>query len=279
MKIKIITDSAADFGYDIPENVTVIPMSVRFGQQEYKDGVTISHRRFYEMLIESDDLPTTSLISPGDFSAAYETALKSRDAVIVITISSRLSGTYQSAVVGAEGFENVYVVDSMNASIGEQILVSHALQLIEKGYSPCEAVDELNKIKTKIHTIGVRDTLEYLKKGGRISRTTAFVGEMLSIKPVLTVKDGQISMLGKARGSKNGNNFLIREIRRTAGIDFGKPVALGYTGLSDSFLQKYIRDSSHLYNGHENCLKICGVGATIGTHLGPGAILVSFFSK
>ncbi len=279
MKIRIITDSTADFGYDIPENVTVIPMSVRFGRQEYKDGVTISHRRFYEMLIESDDLPTTSLIPPGDFSTAYETALENRDAVIVITISSRLSGTYQSAVVGAEGFENVYVVDSMNATIGEQILVRYALQLVEKGYSPTEIVEELNKARNNIHTIGVRDTLEYLKKGGRVSRTTAFVGEMLSIKPVLTVKEGQITMLGKARGSKNGNNFLIKEIQRLDGIDFNKPVALGYTGLSDSFLQKYIQDSRHLYEGHESCLKICCVGAAIGTHLGPDAVLVSFFSK
>ncbi len=279
-KIKIITDSASDICFDIPENVKVLPMTIRFGEEEYRDGVTISHQEFYNKLIESNVLPATSLISPGDFSAAYETAAANGEIVIVITVSSKLSGTYQSAVLAANNFPGtVFVVDSLNASIGEQILVRYAAQLAELMETPEEIVEELNKVKQHIHTIGVVDTLEYLKKGGRVSSAVALVGEVLSIKPVLAVKNGEVVMLGKARGSKNRNNFLNKEIGQTNGIDFTKPICLGYTGLSDAYLQKYILDSSALYEGHREQLRICSIGATIGTHIGPGAVMVSFFAK
>ncbi len=279
-KIRIITDSASDFTTDIPENVTVLPISICFGEEEYWDGETINHREFYEKLIESDILPTTSLISPARFEEAFEQAVRAGETVIAIPVSSKLSGTYQSAVIAAQEFpEQVFVVDSMNAAVGEQILVRYAAQLAGIMDDPEQIVSILNDVKKKIHTMAVVDTLDYLKKGGRISSGVAFVGEMLSIKPVLAVQDGVVAILGKARGSKNGNNFLMKEIAKTRGIDFEKPLCLGYTGLSDAYLRKYIQDSQALYAGHEDSLRTCTVGATIGTHIGPGAVAVAFFEK
>ncbi len=279
-KIRIITDSASDLTAGKWEGVTVLPMSVRFGDVEYLDGVTITHREFYEKLIESDELPATSLIAPGIFAEAYEEAVKAGEDVIVITVSGKLSGTYQSAMLAAEDYiGRVYVVDSRNVAIGEQILVKRAMQWIEQGLEAEAVAMRLEEEKEKIHTIALLDTLEYLKKGGRISKTAAFMGDMLSIKPVVAIQDGVIAMLGKARGSRSGNNFLIKEIQNTAGVDFTKPLCLGYTGLSDHLLQKYIQDSKSLWDGHEDSLEICSIGATIGTHAGPNAIAVSFFAR
>ena len=174
--------------------------------------------------------------------------------------------------------EKVFVIDSYNATIGEGILVRYALLLKDQGLSAKEIVGILEASKEQIHTLGVLDTLEYLKKGGRISAATAFLGSAMAIKPVVAVSEGEIIMLGKARGSKNGNNFLMKEIEKADGIDFTRPFCLGYTGLSDEMLQKYIKDSEALWSGHTDQLPVCSLGATIGTHVGPGAIAVAFFS-
>jgi len=122
------------------------------------------------------------------------------------------------------------------------------------------------------------DTLEYLKKGGRISSTVAFAGGMLNIKPAICIEDGEIKMLGMARGSKKANNLLMQEIAKAGGVDFGKPLLLGYTGLNDSLLQKYIADSAHLWEGNVETLPQTVVGSVVGTHAGPGAVAVAFFS-
>lgn len=225
-------------------------------------------------------MPGTNLVSPAAFEEAYKEAVNASEKVIAITISGKLSGTYQSAVLAAAQFEgSVFVVDSLNAAIGEQVLVKYALQLVDAGSPVDEIVATLEKTKKNIHILALLDTLEYLKKGGRISKAVAFVGGALSIKPVITVTDGEVVLLGKARGSKNGNNFLIKEIENTKGVDFDKPFCLGYTGLDDTLLQKYIKDSEALWADHTDNLPICSVGATIGTHVGPNAVAVAFFDK
>ena len=276
-KIRIITDSAADLGNIRPE-VTVIPMKISFGSETYLDGVNLSHREFYEKLVESDTLPVTSLVSPGEFSDVFEKAAAAGEKMLVITISGDLSGTYQSALLAAEEYAgSIRVIDSRQATVGEQVVVNRALQLMDEGLDLDAIADRLEAEKGEIHTIGLLDTLEYLKKGGRISSTVAFIGGALAIKPVVAVSDGEIIMLGKARGSKNGSNFLIREIEKADGVDFSRPFCLGYTGLSDELLQKYIHDSEHLWKDYAKELPISTLGATIGTHVGPGAVAVAFF--
>ncbi|MDE7353885.1 MAG: DegV family protein [Acetatifactor sp.] len=277
--IRIITDSAADMGDVIREDLTILPIHITFGDQEFQDGVDMTHRMFYERLIESDELPATSQVAPFAFEEAYEAAKAQGDEVIAITLSSKLSGTWQSANIAAEGYEDmVHVVDSENVSIGQRVLVEYALRLKDGGMTALEIAEKLEAEKKSIRLIALLDTLEYLKKGGRISRAAAVAGSLLSIKPVIAIQGGEVVILGKARGSRQGNNLLAEQIRLTGGIDFSRPYVLGYTGLSDMLLQKYIADNEVLWKDHVESLDAVSVGGTIGTHTGPGAIGAAFFS-
>lgn len=277
-KIRIITDSASDLRDCARPDVTVLPMTISFGQDSYRDGVDLQPREFYEKLIESDSLPTTSLISPAVFEEVFRTAAEADEKVLVITLSGKLSGTYQSAVIAAADYaDRVWVVDSCNVTLGEQILVRYAMELVDRGMAPEDIAQALETAKGKIHIVGLLDTLEYLRKGGRIPKAAAMLGDMLSIKPVVTVSGGEVTLLGKARGSRNGNNYLIKEIEKANGIDFSMPFGLGFTGLNDATLQKYIQDSKAIWASFTDALPICPVGATIGTHVGPNAIVVAFF--
>lgn len=280
MSIRIITDSASDIlRRDIPE-LTIIPMTVTFGDRTYQDGVNLSHTEFYEKLIESDTLPVTSQVNPGQFEDTFRSAVESGETVIAITLSSKLSGTYQSACIAAEEFPGkVYVVDSLNAAIGQQILVLRALELLKEHENAEKIVAILNHEKQNIRLVALLDTLEYLKRGGRLSKGEAVIGGILSIKPVVCISDGLVKVLGKARGSRNGNNLLIQQIQATTGIDFSRPYTLGYTGTSDHLLRKYIADSTDLWQGHTDHLPVSTIGGTIGTHIGPGGIAVAFFCK
>lgn len=255
-------------------------MTISFGEEQYQDGITLSHKEFYEKLIESDTLPTTSQIPPYTFQKAVEEAVGQGEKVIIITISSRLSGTWQSAMMAAENYpDSVYVVDSENVTVGEHILVEYALRMKDNGMTIEAIVEELESIKKRIRLVALLDTLEYLKKGGRVSKTVAFAGEMLSIKPVVAIENGEVVVIGKARGSKKANNFIIEKIQESGGIDFDKPYFLGYTGLSDQLMHKYVEDNSSLWADHVKELSVETVGGTIGTHAGPGAIAVAWVFK
>jgi len=279
MNVRIIADSTADLIPQLRERVCVVPLTVHFGEEEYIDGVTIDHKTFYEKLIETDVMPTTSQAAPAAFEEPFAAVAAAGDSAVVITLASSLSGTYQSAVIAAGEYENIYVVDSGSVAIGSGILVELALQLADQGLSARQIADRLEEEKKKICIVALVDTLEYLKRGGRVSKTVAFAGTLLNIKPVLAVREGEILMLGKARGSKQGNNLLVQEISNAGGVDFGRPLLLGYTGLSDVLLQKYIQDSKHLWEGGTDCLRTTPIGSVIGTHAGPGAVAVAFFKK
>lgn len=276
-KTRIIVDSTSDLMPHIKERVHVVPLTVLFGEEEFIDGVTIDHKHFYEKLVECDILPTTSQATPIGFMNEYEKAKQAGEEAVVITISSKLSGTYQSAIIATEDYEGIYVVDSGTGAVGGGILIDYALRLVDQGLSAAEIAQQLEEVKTKIRIVALVDTLEYLKKGGRISAAVALAGSVLNIKPVLSVIDGEVSMLGKARGSKMGNNLLVQEIEKAGGIDFSKPVLLGYTGLSDALLVKYIADSKHIWEAAMDEVPYTTIGSVIGTHAGPGAIAVAFF--
>lgn len=282
MAVKFIVDSACDI---LPEEakefgIIHLPLKVLFGENEYADSVDLSHEEFYEKLVESDVLPKTSQVPPADFEDAYRKVTEENNEAIVITVSGKLSGTYQSAMIAQEDFEGkVFVVDSENVAIGERILVYRGLEYAKMGLKASEIADKLNEDKKKIRLMALLDTLEYLKKGGRISSAVAFAGGLLSIKPVVAVENGEVSLIGKARGSKQGNNLLRELVAKSKGIDFEKPFSLAYSGLSDKLLKKYIEDSAELWKGHTENLPIYTIGCAIGTHVGPGAIAVAFFEK
>ena len=280
MKVRIITDSTADLVPVLKERIATVPLSIVFGDEQYVDGVTIDHTRFYEKLVESDMLPTTSQPTPAAFAKAYQAAVDAGEEAVVLTVSSELSGTYQSAMIAAEDFPGkVYVVDTKSVALGSAILAELALQLADSGLDAASIAQRLTQEREHIRLIAMLDTLEYLKRGGRISKTAAFAGGLLSIKPVIGLQDGKIEILGKARGSKQGNNMLVKEIESSGGVDFSKPLLLGYTGMSDVLLRKYIEDSAYIWQEYKSELPVTIVGSVVGTHAGPGAVAVAFFAK
>lgn len=282
MSVRLIIDSASDISKKEAEalGIIMLPMTITFDGTDYFDGVDLLPRRFYEMLIESDALPKTGQISPFRFKEAFEKHTQNDEELIVVTISSKLSGTYESAVQAAESFGGrVYVIDSLNACVGERLLAEYALRLIRGGKTAEYIAAELNRVKRRINLIAVLDTLEYLKKGGRISGAAAIAGQLLSIKPVVGIVDGEVKALGKAMGSKKGNNLLNKLVEEKKGIDFEMPYATVWTGLEKTTLEKYIRDSARLWKEHVEEIPSYIVGATIGTHIGPGAVGVAFFEK
>ena len=330
MAVRIVTDSGSDILPDEYENLRVLPLSVNFGATTYLDGVDLTHERFYELMVEEDELPKTGQVNPFAFGQAFEEAAAAGDDVVCITLSSKLSGTYQSALTAASGMNEgfgangaggsndanavddasdangsndanevpnandasgaksvnnakgtVHVVDSMSVCVGERVLVEYALRLADEGRSAAQIAAELLRARESIVVVGLLDTLEYLRRGGRISGAAAGVGQLLSIKPVISIQDGEVVLLGKARGSKNGRNLLNEQVTAAGGIDFAMPLALGYAGLSDKLLMKYIDDSREIWEPGfaDGKLPIHTVGATIGTHVGPGAIALAFFEQ
>lgn len=280
MSIRIITDSASDMTPAEHPALRVLPLSVTFGTDVYMDGVDIDHQRFYEMLVERDELPKTGQVNPYTFSQAIAEAREAGDEAVIITVGAKLSGTNQSArtaLAEAPGGD-VFVVDSNNVTLGERVLVEYALRLVDEGKSAAQIAAVVEAVRDRVVVIGLLETLEYLVRGGRLSAAAGAVGTLFNVKPVVAAEDGLIVQLGKARGSKNGRNLLNQKVEKAGGVDFSMPLALGYTGLSDAVLKKYIEDSAALWAGHtERELPIHTIGATIGTHVGPGAVAVAFF--
>lgn len=280
MKPLILTDTASDIAVAARDDLRVLPMKIFFGDAEYLDTVTLSHTEFYEKLIESGTLPTTSQIPPYEFERAFAQAAEEGRQVVVITLSQKLSGTYQSACIAAERFPGqVFLVDSESVAVGQRILVEYALRLVENRHEASVIAAELERVKRRVCVIALLDTLEYLKAGGRISRTAAVAGGLLNIKPVVSIENGEVALIGKARGSKNGSNLLRERITACGGVDFRYPCRLGYTGLDETMLQKYIADNADLWQVEDRALPTGTIGGTIGAHAGPGAIAVAFFAR
>lgn len=279
MSIRIITDSTVDIAPAYEKKIAaVVPMTIAFGEEEYIDGITINKKEFYDRLTGSEELPKTSQATPDAFIKVFEELTARGESAVVITVSSKLSGTYQSARIAAEDFPNVQVVDSRNVSIGSGVLAQYACRCVEQGMGLEELTQHLIQKREEIGLVALVDTLKYLKKGGRISGTAAIAGEILNIKPVITVQDGEIAILGKARGSKKANNFLVEQIGKS-GVNYEMPILLGYTGNSDEMLQNYVHDSQCLWKGHVEQLDHVQIGSVVGTHAGPGAVAVAYFKE
>lgn len=279
MSFRILADSASDIEAEEAKalGIEMIPMEITFGTEVFEDGVTLSHDRFFEKLIETDEMPKTSCISEYRFEEKFREMTAGGEEVICIVLSSGLSSTFDCAEKAAAKVPGVYVVDSQTASLGERILTEYAIRLASDGVSAKEAFGKLEEKKKKIRLIALMETLKYLKKGGRISPLVAISGELLNIKPVISLQ-GTVKMLGKAIGSKKGNNLLNECIRKAGGVDFSMPFTTAYSGQSSAILDKYIADSSALWQEHAEEIPKHQIGSTIGTHIGPGAIGVAFFT-
>lgn len=278
--IKIITDSTSDIdvAYAKELNIDIVPLKVIIDGKEYKDRVDLQPDQFYSLLEKSEVLPTTSQPSPQEFLNYYEEAKEKGDSVIVMTLSGTISGTYQSANIAKDlaEYENIYVIDSLNATQALRLLVLKAIALREEGKDAETIFNELQAYKERVRIVAFVDTLEYLCKGGRMSKTVAAAGTLLKVKPIIGLRDGKLEMFSKAREAVKATAKIIELIHEDGEIDFNEPICIGYTG-SDEGLEKFeqaLRDEfkfDDVLHGF--------VGPVIGTHAGPGARLIAYVKK
>lgn len=279
MAVKLIIDAGCDLSQAQAQDLGVIlvPMTVHFGDEEYRSGIDLTHEEFYNKLAKSKELPTTSQPTPYHFEQVFQQVKDSGNEAVVLCVSSSLSGTFQSATIAAADFSDcIYVVDTRAVSIAQKILLDYAISLKKHGACAKEIAAELEKKKADVCAYGAVDTLEYLMKGGRLSKAAGAVGSVLGIRPILYLCDGELAVAGKARGPKAAitmTHNLIAEV----GIDYSMPVGIGYTGNDASVIDPYLNASNSVWAGYD--VPVYNVGSTVGTHTGPGLFIVAFFKK
>ncbi|MDR0469251.1 MAG: DegV family protein [Peptococcaceae bacterium] len=279
MSVMIVTDSTSDISQEEAgkENISVVPLKTIFGDEEYLEGIDISPEEFYTKMSQSKSLPKSSQPSPFDFEQIFRRFQEAGDQIVAICLGSRFSGTYQSACIAQEKCGgDIRVIDSGIGTVGLRILVKHAIALREAGKKAEEIADAIEEGKKSICFFAAVDTLEYLFRGGRLSRTSAIAGTLLNIKPLICVEDGEIKVIGKAIGIKKAFKELLNLVRSVGGIDYTKPFAIGYTGERDRFM-KFEQMCRDFMEGHEPI--ISSIGSVIGTHAGPGAVAITFFRQ
>lgn len=279
--IRIITDSAADFEpRELEElNITCIPLSVRFGEADYQENVNLTKDQFYDLLLSSGELPKTSQAAPQILLDLFEDAAKAGDEAIYFTLSSALSGTYQSALVAKNIVDSdlCHVVDSRNATGGQRMILEHAVKLRDEGKSAAEIIAAVEDIRSRIVLYACIDTLEYLYKGGRISQTAYKLGTLANIKPIITVEpDGSIGVPAKAMGMRKGMDYLCKQTEQHP-MDPAFPFYAMYTNVPDvaySLVEKLEASGIHVPQD-----RIIQVGAAIGSHVGPDACGFVYVAK
>jgi len=271
--IRIITDSAADFEpWELEQyQITCIPLSVMLGDREYQENVNLSKTQFYELLTSTGEYPKTAQASPQALMDIFEEAKAAGDQAVYITLSSALSGTYQSAVAALDmaEFDEGYVIDSRNATGGQRMLVEHAVKLRDAGKKAAEIVAGVEAIRDRVVLYACIDTLEYLYRGGRISRTSYAMGSIAQIKPIISVDLlGSVAVPAKAMGMRKGMDFLCKQVQaRTPDEAF--PFYIMYTAdrTNGELLAQRLRELG-IEVPQEHMMH---VGAAIGSHIGPNA--------
>ena len=278
--IQIITDSTCDLSPELVQKlgVHVIPLSICFGADTYTDGVTIDKETFYAKLAEAEQLPTTSQPNPAAMLDCMEPLLEQGDEIVGIFLSSKLSGTFQSATIaaGMADSDNIHLVDSLNATFGLGLLVMIAARARDEGKTAAQIVEIVEEAKSRLRLIAFVDTLKYLQMGGRISAASAVVGTLLGINPLISVIDGAVESIGKARGRKGAYRHLKTLFEQEA-VDENFPVFFGATN-DDAAMNELEAALTPSFTGAVEVYH-SEIGAAIGTHAGPGAAGIAYIAK
>jgi DegV family protein with EDD domain len=273
MTVKIVTDSLSDITSDMAGElgVTVVPLYVRFGEEVYRDRVEMTTDEFYHRLVREDNLPSTTQPTPNDFADVYQKLAKETDEILVIVVSSKLSGTYQSALQAKEAFEGkcrIEVIDSLSVAMGLGLIVISAVKAVNNGANLDEVAELSRRAVSRSHVIAYFDTLKYLAKGGRIGKAQSLLGSVLSFMPILMVKDGEMAPLTRVRSLNAGIDYLYNF---AAGFSNIEGLAVEHATNPDD-AETLIERLGTLYPREQIYQSI--VSPVIGTHSGPHPLAV-----
>ncbi|MCI9403640.1 MAG: DegV family protein [Oscillospiraceae bacterium] len=280
MPIRIVVDSSADFDRTEAKrlNIDIVPMSIQFGDQSFLDGISLSKADFYKQLSEGSANPYTAQPAPSDFLPYLQAAKEAGDEVLIITISSVLSGTYQSAVISKTmcDYSPIYIIDSLTATAGIQILAEEACRLRDLRYSAAQITQELENLKPHIRIFAIVDTLEYLRRGGRLSNFQAGLGTVTKLKPVLTVREGSVVVVGKSFGQTAAMKQMLKFLD-------SHPISDNYPAIAltsdDPTRENALIHGLNVQSGLPKILRHCSIGPTIGAHIGPGAVGIAYVEE
>lgn len=277
--VRILVDSSADYTLaELKEkNMEMVSLNVMLCDRTYADGADLKKDRFYEMLAETGEFPKTSQPSPQDFLGIFEDAREKGDDVICILLSSGLSGTYQSAVLAKDmaEYDRIYLIDSLMATGLIQVLADYACDLRNEGMDAEEIVKAVEQVRPRVHVVAALDTLEYLARGGRISKSLAAIGGLANLKPIITLdEEGKIGTLGKCLGRNKAVSYIEKYLKGVT-IDHHFPVYSIYSYGTDNCvkMEEKLQKEGYDFNGRIQ------IGSTIGAHVGPGAFGAIYVSQ
>jgi len=277
--IRILLDSSADFSAEEAKerNMELVPINITLNDKNYRDGIDITKDEFYDLLVASEAFPMTAQPSPQDFLDIFEDAKEKGDQLIYLSLSSALSGTFQSATLAKNmaEYDDIYLVDTLSATRAIRLMAEYACKLREEGKDAATIAEELESFKSRVVILAAVDTLEYLQKGGRLSKAAAAVGELANLKPIITVtSEGTIGVPGKALGRNKALSTLVKMVTEKQ-IDTTFPIyslyAVGEEN-TEKLEQKLGKEGVRV-------TKRLQIGSTIGCHIGPGAYGVIFVTK
>lgn len=281
MKIQLITDSTCDLSPEVLSSIGVefAPLKVLFGDTEYIDKTGITNNEFYEKMRTSPALPTTSQVNPGEFHELFEKALIQHEYVVCMVVSSKLSGTYNSAVIAKEMLEEperVFLIDTATTSYALGLMIQLVQEKIKSGADIVEVVKYANKLSEKSQIYCMLDTLENLKRGGRLSTGSALIGKMLNLKVIIEAKDGLVKVCEKARGDKKGYEWMIQQLSESfpdGHVDF---LAIGH-----SHSQKKLEEIQSILKSRFviDQITVIEIGSVVGVHAGEGAVGFAYFKN
>lgn len=277
--VRIITDSTSDITQEegAALGITVVPLTVHFGSEAYRDGIDLSKEAFFDKLATAQTLPTTSQVPPGEFSTLFSRFIDGGDEIVGIFISSELSGTYQSAEM-ARGLldpELIHVIDSRTATFELALMVREAVRYRDEGKNAREIAEAIRSLIKRVRLYAIVDTLKYLKMSGRISNATAFVGGLLGINPIITISDGKVESIGKSRGLKAGLKLIYDQMLRDP-PDTNHLISFGHSN-TPAALKETVEYFTGLFSIKDYFE--ADIGITVGTHVGPGAVGIAYFAK
>lgn len=275
-KIKIITDSTCDLCREVVEkyDVEVIPLLVNFGEESYLDGPEMNFKGLINKIEETGVFPTTAQVIPQRFFEIYKKYLDEGYKIISLHLSSKMSGTYQSACIAKNMIDtdDIFVIDSMNVTTGLGSLVIYASRMVKKGMEIEDVVKEIENAKPHVKSMLVFNSLDHLVKGGRLSKTAGFIGNMLGIKPMLCVKDGEMAVVDKVRGSKKALKNIVEYLEELDVKEENPVILLNAQGEDVDILREKLKEKN---------VEIveCEVGCVVGTHSGPNACGIFFIER